>query len=325
MKRVGNIYEIIFSTENLKLAIKESLKNHNKNRKQIRWVLENEDLAIKMIQDNPHIVGNYREYEKIDGLSGKVRKIKVPRYFPDQIIHHALIRIVNPIFQKSYYKYTCSCVVGRGTLYASKHLRNVLVHDKKHTKYYTKIDIKKYYDNIDHNIMKAILRRKLKDSKVLALFDEIIDSADYGIPIGNYTSQILSNLYLCEFDHYVKEVLGVSHYIRYADDMVILGSNKRKLKQQILAIKEFLNTKLNLKTHNNEYIKEANMIDFCGYRHYRGFTTIRRKIFKRVRRTVLRIKAGKYSSSIMKRFASYLGYLKSSNSFKFVQKYCLNC
>ena len=195
------IQEKIFTTENLDLAITESLKNHDKRRKAIRWVLNNRELAIKQIQENPHIVGKYKEHDKIDGMNGKIRKIKVPKYYPDQIIHHALIRVLNPIFQKSYYKYTCACIKNRGTLYASKHLRNILKHDKKGTKYNIQLDIKKYYDNVDPFILKRYILQYIKDQKVLDLFNEIIDSNNgAGIPIGNYTSQMFANIYLNEMN-----------------------------------------------------------------------------------------------------------------------------
>ena len=314
MKRFANLYGRMFSSDNIRKAIIEASKNKRKNRYSVRHCLENMEETIERIQANPHITGEYREITRKDPSSGKERRILVPRFFPDQIIQHCVFRVLNPLIERSYYKYSCSCIKGRGQVYASNHIRRVLKSDRKGTKYYIKLDIRKYYDSVDHSILKMKCRRLIKDERALCLLDEIIDSVPRDIPIGNYSSQIFANMFLTETDHFIKEVLKAPHYVRFADDMVLLSGNKRRLERQVKSIREHLSS-IRLDTHGNEAIKETDggFIDFVGYRHYRGKTAIRRRIFKRLRRVALRLR--RYVClARCRRMMSYNGYVAHSDS-----------
>lgn len=112
------------------------------------------------------------------------------------------------------------------------------------------MDIKKFYPSINHAVLKRILKKKIKDKKLLKLLGEVIDSAD-GVPIGNYLSQFFANLYMAYFDHWVKEELKVKYYYRYADDIVILSDNKNQLRSWLVAIKLYLTHELQLKLKDN--------------------------------------------------------------------------
>lgn len=112
------------------------------------------------------------------------------------------------------------------------------------------MDIRKFYPSVNHDILKAIIRKKIKDDDLLWLLDEIIDSAD-GVPIGNYLSQFFANLYMAYFDHWVKEELKVKYYYRYADDIVLLSDSKEQLRNWLLAIKVYLTSMLKLKLKDN--------------------------------------------------------------------------
>ena len=171
--------------------------------------------AIKIIQDNS---------------SGKIRTIHKPKYFPDQIIHWALILQIQPLIMRGMYAYSCGSVPGRGTSYGQKTLRKWLDTDFKGTKYCLKMDISKFYPSVDHEILKSMFKRIIKDQDCLWLIDTIIDSCE-GLPIGNYTSQWFSNFFLQTLDHFIKENLGVKYYVRYVDDLVMLGPNKKKITQ----------------------------------------------------------------------------------------------
>ncbi len=137
--------------------------------------------------------------------------------------------------------------------------------DQADTQYYLKVDIRKFYPSIDHEILKALLRRKFKDKRLLQLLDEIIESAP-GLPIGNYLSQYLANFMLSGLDHYLKEKLRVKYLFRYLDDIVILGSDKAELHRLRQLIQEYLRTlKLELKGNYRVAPVEDQGIDFIGY------------------------------------------------------------
>jgi hypothetical protein len=165
-----------------------------------------------------------------------------------------------------------------------------------------------------------------KDRKVVDCYSEIIHSVPNGIPIGNYTSQSLANLYLTPLDRYVKETLKADYYVRYMDDFIIMGASKRKLKNMIIPIKSFVSEKLNLRTHDNEKVQQiayrnhGSPIDFCGYRHYSDHTTIRRRIWKRLRRALTREEKSR-SPERAKRISCYIGYMKHSDSRNIRERY----
>ena len=144
---------------------------------------------------------------------------------------------MEPIWYSLFVRDSYSCIKGRGIHGVVRKMKQVLK-DKGNTTYCLKLDIKKFYPSIDHAVLKMILRKKIKDVQLLALLDEIVDSAP-GVPIGNYLSQFFANLYLTYFDHWLKEEQQVKYYIRYADDMVILHRDKAYL-HQLLAQNQYL-------------------------------------------------------------------------------------
>src|SRR5690606_15310200 len=131
-------------------------------------------------------------------------------YFPDRITHHAIMNVLEPIFVANLTTDTYSCIKGRG-IHACANAVKKALKDVPSTKYCLKLDITKFYPSVDHEILKALLRRKFKDQDLLELLDEIIDSAP-GLPIGNYLSQYLANFYLSYFDHWIKEKKRVKYY-----------------------------------------------------------------------------------------------------------------
>ncbi len=325
MKRIGNLFEKIVSLDNIKLAIIEASKN-KRNRKEVKAVFENIDFFVSQIQEmlinktfnNSEVIHRTR----IEKLNGKVRDITVLPFFPDQIIHHALMRVLEPVMTRGMYYYCCANVRGRGEKHIRVNLSYVLRHDVKHTKYCLKMDIKKYYPSISISLLKSKLRRVIKDNDVLWLLDTIINIQEKGLPLGTYTSQWLANFYLQDLDHYIKEKLNASYYYRYADDLVILGSNKRKLKKTKDAIMEFLKYQaLTIKdTWRIFKVDEKNDIDFVGYRFFRKKISIRKRIFKNIRRCLIRIRwkidnHKRVISHEIRRLASYYGYIKNSDSY----------
>lgn len=307
MKRLNNLYQQIYSIENLQLADEKARKGkafqygvrqHDKNRDANIAVL-NAMLKNKIYKTSAYTT--FKIYEP------KEREIFRLPYFPDRIVHHAVMNILEPIFMACFTTDTYSCVKGRGIHGAAYAVREALK-DEPGTQYCLKLDIKKFYPSVDHDILKALLRRKIKDNDLLWLLDEIIDSTD-GLPIGNYLSQYFANFYLTGFDHWIKETRHIKYYFRYADDLVILSGSKPFLHLLLSDIRTYLqdNLKLSVKGNYQVFPVDARSIDFVGYRFYHTHTLLRKSIKKNFARMIAR---NKNAASI----ASYYGWAKHCNS-----------
>jgi hypothetical protein len=176
------------------------------------------------------------------------------------------------------------------------------------------MDVKKFYPSIDHDILKGLLRRKIKDTDLLELLDEIIDSSP-GVPIGNYLSQYFANFYMAYFDHWIKEVKCVRYYFRYADDLVILSSGKEKLHRLLWEIADYLREQLKLEVKRNYQLFPVSErgIDFVGYRFYHTHILLRKQIKKNFARML------KYAPC-RESIASYWGWAKHCNSRHLLKK-----
>lgn len=313
MKRIGNLYQEIISIENLYAADGKAQKGkskqygvvrHNKNADQNIWELH-QTLSDK----------NYKtsEYDIFKVYEPKERDVYRLPYFPDRITHHAIMNVLEPIFLKVFTADSYSCIKGKGIHAASFAVRKALKNVEE-TKYCLKLDIRKFYPNVDHDILKSLLRRKFKDQDLLWLLDEIIDSSP-GLPIGNYLSQYLANFYLTYFDHWLKEILGIEFYFRYADDIVILHSDKNQLHAILNFIKGYFETNLKLEVKNNWQIfpVAARGIDFVGYVHFHTHTLLRKSIKKRFARMLK-------NNPRKKSIASYKGWSKHCNSKHLIKK-----
>ena len=253
------------------------------------------------------------EYSTFKVFEPKERLVFKLPYFPDRITHHAIMNILEPVFVSIFTTNTYSCIKGKGIHAALADLRKALT-DQPATQYCLKLDIKKFYPNIDHAILKQLLRRKLKDQDLLWLLDEIIDSAP-GVPIGNYLSQYFANFYLTYFDHWIKEVKGVKYYFRYADDIVILSDNKPYLHQILSDIRHYLETELNLQVKGNYQVfpVEKRGIDLVGYVFFHSHILLR----KSIKQNFARMMAKKPN---MRSIVSYYGWAKHCNSNNLLKK-----
>lgn len=322
MKRINNVYDKICDLDNIEEADNKARKckrkqygviKHDKNRAE-----DNFDLFLDLSLEN------YKtsKYSTFKVYEPKERLIFRLPYYPDRITHHAIMNIMEPIWMKVFTKDTYSCIKGRGIHALARQLKHDLQNDKEGTKYCAKMDIKKFYPSIDHEILKMIIRKKIKDKKLLKLLDEIIDSAD-GVPIGNYLSQYFANLYLAYFDHWIKEVLKVKHYYRYADDIVLLSDDKDQLRRWVIAIRIYLkeNLKLELKSNYQIFPVEVRGIDFVGYVFRHNYIKIRKGVKLRLMKLVRLYKDDKISQEKFEQsVTSYFGWLKYCNSKNLLRK-----
>jgi len=209
MKRYGNLYEKIYNYENLQLAHQKARKDKSFYR-EVQMVDNNEEYHLLQLQNmliwKTYSVkySDYTVFKKID--KGKEREIFKLDYFPHRILQHALMNVVEEILLKSFISNTFSSIGNRGIHLLLKRMGKNIKDDKEGTMYCLKMDVRKFYPNINHNILKILLRKKFKDEDVLWLMDTIIDSmeGEKGIAIGSLFSQWAGNYYLTYFDHWLK-------------------------------------------------------------------------------------------------------------------------
>jgi retron-type reverse transcriptase len=313
MKRHGNLYEKICSVENLNLADSIARKGktkqpgiieHDRNQKQ------NIQLLHQALMNKTYVTSEYTTFHIYEP---KERLIFRLPYYPDRIVHHAVMNVLEPVFVASFTANTYSCIKKRGIHAAARDLRKAL-EDIPGTTYCMKLDIRKFYPSVDRDILKMLLRRKIKDNDLLWLLDGIIDSAD-GLPIGNYLSQYLANFYLTYFDHWLKEDLRVKYYFRYADDLVILANNKQYLHALLAEIRSYLDQKLRLSIKSNYQVfpVDARGIDFVGY----VFRHTHVKLRKSIKKNFARKLAGHCNAQTI---ASYTGWAKHCDSNNLLNK-----
>lgn len=340
MKRIGNLYEKIISVENLRLADEKArrgkhrtygVRHHDRNREANILALH-EALLTKTFHTS--------QYDIFTVYEPKERLIYRLPYYPDRIVHHAIMNVLEPIWVSVFTHNTFSCVKNRGIEGCA---RSVERHIRKYAGrplYCLKIDLRKFYPTMPHDTIKRAVRWKIKDKSLLWLIDEIIDSVNgtphpvkegelcdgESLPIGNYLSQYLANLVLAEFMHKVNEVWKIDAD-EYADDFVFYGDSKDKLREAFLThIKPYLEDTLGLKVKSNWQIfpvaknredKRGRSIDYVGYQFFREQKLIRKSIKQNFCRTVARLNRRSPPLPLpeyKQRVASWLGWAQHSNS-----------
>lgn len=326
MKRVGYIFNDICSIDNIKRAIMNSSKG-KRNRRIVMNVIEHIDIAAEdirlMLIEKTYKPKPYHEFTTTESACRKERHICCPAFYPDQIIHWAVIQIIQPIIMKGMYELNCGSIPGRGVHYGKRFIERWMKRDRKNTKYCLKLDIRKFYQSVDTDILKTMFRNKIKDRDVLWLIDTIIDSHPAGLPIGNYTSQWFANFFLEGLDHYIKEKLHVKYHMRYIDDMVLFGRNKKELHQVRKEIDIYLaQLLLTLKGNWQVFKLDSRPLDFLGFKFYRDHTALRKQNALQIRRRVA--KAGKRDKPTLadaRTILSYMGWITHSDSHNFYIKY----
>lgn len=307
MKRYGNLFERIVDIDNIKLAHKNARKGktHYDEVNMVDSDVESYCLEIqRLLVSKEYTTSDYIMFIKND--KGKDREIYKLPYFPDRIVQHALMQIVEPIWKGTLIADTYQSIKGRGIHRCLPKIKHAVRVDRM--QYYMQLDVKKFYPSVDNEIMKEVVRRKIKCKDTLWLIDNIIDSCE-GIPIGNYVSQYLGNMYLSKLDHKIKECLGIKYYYRYCDDILILHNDKKELHNLLFVVrKELANIGLKLKS-NYSINKTSEGVDFLGYVIYPHKTLIRKTIKKRAHDT--------YST---KNYHSYDGWLLHCNGHNLQRK-----
>ena len=326
MKRYNNIFPKIVEMDNLRLAYRNARKGKSYY-EEVKIIDENPDYYLEQIQQML-ISGNYKTSEYVifkKNDKGKEREIYKLPFYPDRIVHWAIMLQIEHIFMQTFTNFTNASLKDRGIHRTLKQLDKALK-DENNTEYCLKIDVKKFFPNINHDILKNLLRKKFKDKLLLELLDEIIDSVEgsKGVPIGNYFSQYFANFYLSYFDHWLKEEKKCKYVFRYMDDIVILDGDKNFLHNLKREIDEYLKVNLDLKVKENWQIFPTNVrgIDFVGYRVFRHYKLLRKSTYKRMKEKCKKlVKQDSLSFSNFCTVNSYVGWLKWCNSYDLSLKY----
>lgn len=320
------LFSSITSIRNLELAHVHA--SHGKAwYPEVKMVNKNPQFFLEQIQDMLHNktyhTSEYRIFTKNE--NGKDRKIYSLPYYPDRIVQWAIIQVIGPILEK-HFIYDCySSIKGKGPLLCANRVYKAMHYHPDDTKACLKIDIHHFYPSINQSILKEKYARLFKDRDLLWLIYEIIDSLpeDEGIPIGNYLSQYSGNLYLSQFDHCIKEVVGIKYYFRYMDDMVFLHEDYQVLKRLFEAIKIIMKEELCLEIKPNYQLFYTcdHGIDFCGYVINHDYMKIRKRTRDKYIKKSKKYRYQKMTDHNRSSFYSYMGFLKHANTYNLQSKY----
>ena len=323
----GNIYSQIYDFDALLQAHQRAQKKKRDKREIALFERNREENLINLQNEliwhkwEPAPPREFLVYEP------KQRLIHAPQYC-DRVVHHSLCAVIEPLLERKMVFHSFACRKGKGTHRAA----NLAQQYSKELScrglvYYLKCDIRKYFSNIDHWILKKILRRTIRDREALLLIDTIIDAdgeGGKGLPIGALTSQLFANVYLGQLDHLIKDEMGVKYYTRYMDDFVIFSNDKDELRVLLKTIGYWLDRHLKLAlNHKTKILRASEGLDFCGYRIWPGYRLPRkrnvRRMRKRLRKMVNLYKKQKCTSeAICQSWQSFLGYMKHCKSHKTV-------
>lgn len=342
MKTYNNLYGKICSFENLLKAAKKAElgKRFRENVARFNVNLEKELVQLRReLLNQSYQPGPYRHFIVYES---KKRLISAAEY-RDRVVHHALCNIIEPIFDRIFIYDSYACREEKGTHRAVARFSEFA----RRNRFVFKCDIQKYFPSIDHQILFDLIARRIKDEEVLWLIKVIIDSSDdlenqtityfpgddlltpierrKGLPIGNQTSQFFANVYLNEFDHFVKEVLRCPFYIRYVDDFVNLDNDKDKLHAIREPIEKYLAIlRVRLHPNKSQIFPVEQGTDFLGYRIFPTHRLIRKSNVKRFRRRLRKYQrqyaAGELSiRDLSQRIHSWLGHASWADSY-FIRK-----
>ena len=307
-------FEDIVNVNNLLEAWPEFLKSKKQKKDVLEFQLHLMDNILSLHRDlinRNYKHGDYQCFKINDPKPRIIHKASVR----DRLLHRAMYRILYPFFDKTFISDSFSCRINKGTHKAINRFREFsYIISKNNTKTcrILKCDIKKFFASIDQNILVDILQESIADKDIVNLLKEVIFSfKPNGLPLGNLTSQLFSNIYLNEFDQFVKHKLKAKNYIRYADDFVVLSENRKYLESILSNTKYFLESKLKLQLHPAKiFVKTLySGVDFLGWVNFSDHRVLRGKTKKRIFKTIRII----FNSQTLN---SYLGALKHGNCFK---------
>lgn len=333
------LFVILISTALLSRAFDLAVQ-HKMKRAIVRKAVAHKNQIIyrlqKLLKEGKLVLPLHEGVDINDGISAKARIIVKPLLVYDLILQWAVILVMQEYMEKGMYEWSCGSVKGRGGVYGKNYLAKFIKENPKDVKYCAKGDIYHFFQSVPIDRFKKMLDKKFRDKEFLKVVFQILDCnmikyhgeiIDIGLPIGFYTSQHFANWYLQGLDHYIKEQLHIKCYVRYVDDFVLLGSNKKELHKALNLISDYLNS-IGLKLKSNYQVfrfiytdKKGNergrFIDFMGFKFYRDKVILRRKLFYKMMRKFQKISKMEIVDIHSARQATcYMGYIKNTNSYR---------
>lgn len=288
MKRANNLLSVIADMENIRIASWRAAKGkrYAKEVMDFQSQLEANCLEIQhQLLSGKVTVGDYRYFKVFEP---KERQICASA-FREQVIHHSLMNLCHPVFERAQVYDSYASRIGKGVYAALQRAKGYTCSRG----WYLKMDVRKYFDSIHHDVLKRQLGRLFKEEKLLQVMFQIIDSYEAsparGLPIGNLTSQYFANHYLSPLDHFVKENLRCKAYVRYMDDLVCWSNDKSKLREWHKAITEFSEMHLRIALKPESLNWSARGLPFLGYRVFPRRLTLLHKSKHRYIRKMSRI------------------------------------
>jgi len=345
MKTYSNFYEQLYSFRNLLHAFFKARKHKTKK----YYIIEfGKNLITNLLQLKEELKNQTYKPKPLETFilrDPKTRKI-CKSDFRDRIVHHALCNIIEPIFDKIFIYDSCANRKNKGNLFALKRFdyfkrkvsRNGKINgwfnNNQIRGYCLKADIKHYFETVDHEILLNIIKRKIKDSKVIWLIKQIssnYNNKDKGMPLGNLTSQFFANVYLNELDYFIKHKLKAKYYIRYVDDFVILHNSKEQLKIWKEQINDFLKKELKLELHKDKskITSLSRGIDFVGFRNFYYFRLLRKRNTRKQKNDLLKFKIRLDNKTmdydqIYSIFEGWIAYAKHADTYELRKEFIKN-
>lgn len=327
-KRINNIYDQIYNYENLLKAYRKARKNKRYRTEVLAYTARLSENLLELQKDFKTCTYHPKPYRSFTIYEPKERIIRALP-FKDRVAQHALCNVIRSIIERGFYAHSYACIDGRGAHKASHDLSRWyyrLYREWDGNVWVLKGDIHSYFASMSHDVLKRQYRKEIKDRRVLALLDCIVDhngtGEPVGVPVGNLTSQLFGGMYLTPLDRFVKETLRAKWYMRYMDDFVILARSRLELVEQLEKITEFLHTELRLELNPKTKIyKPMHGIDFVGYRHFHDYRLIRKDSITRCRRRIRRYAAGEVSwNQLHEQLTSWTGHASHADACGIVRK-----
>lgn len=316
-------YKALLDESLMSFSWKNASKGKRKRSSVKKMNLPEEQFKLMQeLRDETYVPKPCRKMRKYDKNAKKWRDIACPA-FRDQIVHWMIVTILKPHFESTFIKHNIANIENRGLSYGNKLLRHWS--QERETKYVLKMDIKKYYPSINISILIGKLRKKIRDVKFLNLIEKILYTESpngVGLTLGSYLNLWLALFLLDELDHKIKEEYKIKHYLRYVDDMLILTKTKRKAKQLMKFVSEFLKPlKLKIKMFGKGKAKiykwtKYRFIDMLGTKTYRNKQILRKNIYLKIRKK-LSLTQKHTTPHNARSTLSYKGVVQYSSCIKF--------
>lgn len=354
MKTYKHLFEQIASFENLYGAFLDASCGKQYRRELILFEAHLESNLRRLQQElfnGTYRTGSYKQFYVFEPKKRLIMALP----FRDRVLQWAIYRVINPIFDRSFIHDSFGCRVGRGTHNAAVRVQYWLRQIDRHCKatgdkyYYLKLDIKKYFHRVDHQVLLKIIGRKIKDERLMKILEDIICNDeipfgvslenpvddiyaehnrvfDVGMPIGNLLSQLFANIYLNELDQFCKYEIGCHYYIRYMDDIVIMDNSKEHLHYYKNLIKRFIGNELKLVLNSKTAIRPVTLgVDFVGFKIFSTHKFLRKKSMLKIKRAMKKIRdeylVGKLCiEEVECSVQSYLGIMSHANTYSFYVK-----